>query len=658
MKISAGFPLPLGVSCHHEAVNFSIAVPQGKSCQLHLFYSGKEEPAYTYELLAQDGIGDVRFILVRELDIKIDEYLYVIDGIPTIDPNARELTNRFYGGFQTKLNRPMSHSLSMEDAVQEAKADATRKSHYLNLTELRQSHHSYSRESQLSQQSNSIEQQLTQHSNLKAMQLSPPFSSTQAQLKSELYSGKRAFGQTFDGVRGRFRISSFDWKQDRRPNHKHSDVIAYSIHVRGFTKHKTSKVKHKGTFAGIKEKLPYLIDLGVNQIQLMPVYEFDESLGSKVNYWGYGAGYYYAPKTSYSASSDPSRELKELIYQCHQHGIEVILEMPFDAGVAANQAIDILRFYMLEYHVDGFVVIPYYVSWEMLKEDPLIKGVKLYRKDDDFRNVMRRFLKGDENTVNDVMRVLTSNTAEDGRLNYITGHTGFTLMDLVCYDGKHNEANGENNNDGPDYNYSWNCGAEGPSRKRDVIATRKNQLWNAWMLLLSAQGTPVLLQGDEFGNSQKGNNNVYCQDNELSWINWSSFNRQAEMFTFVKGLIAFRKACQALHQDFKLQGLDTFGSGIPDISYHGDSPWNAPNEVASRRLGVLFCGSRAKDVDVYIAYNMHWIEHTFALPTLPKRRRWFHVVDTAKGVYSEPIELVNQKNIDLSPRTIVILIGK
>ena len=637
MKTSTGTPLPLGVTCSAEAVNFSIAVPQGKSCTLQLYKTGEKEATHSISLTEQHGIGDVRFIMVEELEAEIEEYLYIIDGKPMIDPYARELTKKHYlDGADLALSRMSSQvyhrhpftsithttsfslgeassvNITMKDAVQEAKDAAF--------------------ESKVS------------YASIKARHIN--------------IAEEREFGQNIEGTRGRFRIKTFDWKEDRRPHHKDSDVIAYSVHVRGFTKHSSSKVKEKGTFAGLQQKLPYLVDLGINQIQLMPVYEFQESLGNKVNYWGYGAGYYYAPKATYSASEEPSRELKELIYHCHKLGVEVVLEMPFDAGVPANLAIDILRFYMLEYHVDGFVVIPYYVSWEMLKDDPLIKGAKLYRKNDDFRNVTRRFLKGDENMVGEVMRVITSNTAEDGYLNYITGQTGFTLLDLVSYDGKHNEANGENNVDGPDYNYSWNCGAEGPSRKKDVTNIRKGQLRNAFMLLLLAQGTPVLLQGDEFANSQKGNNNAYCQDNEITWLNWSNLKRQVELHTFVKQLIAFRRSSQVLHQDHRLLGVDTSGSGIPDISFHGDSPWNAPNEVASRRLGVLFCGTASKDVDVYIAYNMHWITHTFALPTLPKRRQWSIVIQTEQGFIEQTVALTNQKSIQLTARTIVVLIGR
>ena len=276
-------------------------------------------------------------------------------------------------------------------------------------------------------------------------------------------AGREAFGKKRDlqkhEIRGKIVSPEYDWENDRRLHLPWNEVVAYSLHVRGFTKHSSSKVAHKGTYLGIIEKLPYLQQLGINQIQCMPVYEFEECGKTKINYWGYGPAHYFAPKEAYAAGNSAVRELKDMVKECHRAGIEVVLEMPFTEGVPAQTALECLKFYMLEYHVDGFVVNPYCVPWEMLCEDPLLKDIKLMRKDDAFQNIMRRFLKGDENMVNDVMWALPHHSASDGKCNYITAQTGFTLWDLVSYDCKHNEANGENNTDGPDYNYSWNCGS-------------------------------------------------------------------------------------------------------------------------------------------------------------------------------------------------------
>ena len=475
-------------------------------------------------------------------------------------------------------------------------------------------------------------------------------------------AGKEKFGAERDlqkhQIRGRMVPAEYDWEDDQPLRLPWNQVVAYSLHVRGFTKHSSSKAAHKGTYQGVIEKIPYLKELGVNQIQCMPVYEFEECVKGSINYWGYGPGYYFAPKEAYAAGKSAVRELKDMVKACHCAGIEVVLEMPFMEGIQAQTALECLRFYMLEYHADGFVVNPYNVPWELLSQDPLLKGIKLMRKDDGFQNVMRRFLKGDENMINDVIWALKHNSAADGECSYITAQTGFTLWDLVSYDGKHNEANGEGNLDGPDYNFSWNCGAEGPSRKKAVMTLRKKQVRNAFLLLLTAQGTPCILAGDEFYNSQNGNNNVYCQDNETGWVNWSRLKTDDSLFRFVKELIAFRKAHSCLHRDEELKGLDRTACGVPDVSYHGESAWQIRAEVSSRQLGVLYSRCGEDDEECFAAYNMHWLPHSYAVPSLGKNRQWYLAADTEKGFRSEPELLEDQKNISLAERSIVLLVGK
>ena len=216
-------------------------------------------------------------------------------------------------------------------------------------------------------------------------------------------------------------------------------------------------------------------ELGINQIQCMPVYEFEEN-DKYVNYWGYGPAFWFAPKSAYAASGNAEKELKDLVKACHKEGIEVVLDMPFVSGLPHRMIEDCIRYYKMEYHIDGFIINPFNAPAEELRRDPLLKNTKILKKQDDFQNVMRRFLKGDEGMVRDVMWWQRHLSKEEGIFNYITNHTGFTLQDLVSYDGKHNEKNGEKNMDGPDYNYSWNCGAEGPSRKKAVTELRKNQV--------------------------------------------------------------------------------------------------------------------------------------------------------------------------------------
>ncbi|MDD3403179.1 MAG: alpha-amylase family glycosyl hydrolase [Hespellia sp.] len=474
--------------------------------------------------------------------------------------------------------------------------------------------------------------------------------------------GGHPFGKKEEGkatqLRARIAPDTYDWEGDKPLKIPYHEVVAYSLHVRGFTKYSSSKVKHKGTFAGVSEKIPYLKSLGINQIQCMPVYEFEDCKRNYINYWGYGGGFYFAPKAAYAAGPSAMDELKDMIKNCHQSGIEVVLYFPFEEGVHAQLAERCLEYYVTEYHVDGFILNPYNVPIQSIQQNALLTGTKIMRKEEFFQNTMRRFLKGDEGMVSDVTWALKHNSKEDGAFNYITDHTGFTLQDLVSYDGKHNELNGEKNQDGPDYNYSWNCGAEGPSRKKVVMQLRKNQVRNAFFLLLMAQGTPCILAGDEFGNTQKGNNNVYCQDNETAWLNWNKCKEDSELLQYVKALIVLRKKHPVLHKVDQLQGLDQTSCGIPDVSYHGENAWRVPYEVASRQLGILYSGAELKDNDCFVAYNMHWVEHTFALPALSNGQKWYQVMDTNAGFFPKLKLLKNQKELEVSERTIAFLIGK
>ena len=458
-------------------------------------------------------------------------------------------------------------------------------------------------------------------------------------------------------VRGKLpQKEEYPWEDDCPLRIPEEEVIAYSLHVRGFTRHSSSKVKKKGTFRGVMEKLPYLKELGINQIQCMPVYEFEER-GRKVNYWGYGEGFFFAPKAAYAADHDAQKELKELVKTCHREGIEVVLDFPFTAQTRFQIVEDCLRYYVMEYHIDGFLLNPYQVPVEFLRRDPVLSGTKLLIKDESFQNTMRRFLKGDEGMIASVAEQFRRKTSVSGSCNYITNHTGFTLEDLVSYDAKHNEANGEQNQDGPDYNYSWNCGVEGKTRKKQIVKLRQGQKRNAMFLLMTAQGTPCLLAGDEFGNSQGGNNNVYCQDNETGWVDWSRLEREKSFFHYVKELIVFRKKHGILHQKEALTGTDRSGSGIPDISYHGEAAWQIQQEASSRQLGILYSGSPKKESNCFLLYNMHWIAHSFALPALPKDQAWYQVMSTEEGFYEQPLLIEGKRSIILEGRSVAAFVA-
>lgn len=471
-------------------------------------------------------------------------------------------------------------------------------------------------------------------------------------------AGREAWGCETGEVRGRFAADNYDWEEDKLLKIPAEDVVAYNLHVRGFTKHKSSKVRKKGTFAGIVEKIPYFRELGINQIHCMPVYEFEECGVKKINYWGYGPAYCFAPKSSYAHDGRSVRGLKDMVKACHKAGIEVILNFPFDATIHPQMMLECLYYYMMEYHVDGFVLNPVLAPVNCILTDPILKGLKIIYYDDGFQNVMRRYLKGDEGIVPEVMWQMKNLPQENHRVNYITNHTGFTMYDLVSYDGKHNEENGEENQDGPDCNYSWNCGAEGPVRKKPVIELRTRQMRNAFLLLMLAQGTPCMLAGDEFANTQNGNNNVYCQDNETGWLSWNKFNRETELREFVKDVIAFRKAHPVLHQKEQLLGHDFCGSGIPDISYHGENAWQVSEQFSNRQIGVYLSGAGVDDIDCFIAYNMHWVEHEFAVPAPVVGKKWYFAVTTDDGVLAERKPLGKEKKITVPARTIVVLAAK
>lgn len=472
--------------------------------------------------------------------------------------------------------------------------------------------------------------------------------------------GKGKWGEkkspTDHAVRGSLLVDAYDWEEDETLKLPENTVVAYSLHVRGFTKDRASKVKKKGTFEGVIEKLPYLNELGVNQIHLMPVYEFDECK-DPCNYWGYGMAYYFTPKHAYSACGDAIKSLKDLVKACHRAGVEVILEMPFSSEVPKTYMEDCLRHYVLTYHVDGFILNPEVAPFDTICEDPLLKKTKILKHDTDFQNVMRKFLKGDAGMVPDVMYWLRHTSMEDRIFNYIARQNGFTLNDLVSYNEKHNESNGENNRDGTDYNLSWNCGIEGNSRKKKVLDLRRRQVRNAFLLTILSQGTPCILAGDEFRNSQKGNNNVYCQDNAIGWVNWTNLTKEEELFTFVKKLIQIRKDYTVFCPEKEMDGTDKIGCGIPDVSYHAEEAWVNPATHTSRQLGVYYNGKAVGGDDCFVAYNMHWEKHIFALPTLPKNKRWQLLISTDDASHDGEF-LKDQKFIELKGRTIVVLTGK
>lgn len=520
---------------------------------------------------------------------------------------------------------------------------------------------------------------------------------------------------------------AYDWSDDAMPMTPFAHTIIYQLHMRGFTKHSSSKVAHHGTFAGLAEKIPYLKELGITAVESMPIYDFDDVIFNpnysapnqeilsfldenqmtweyKTNYWGYTEADFFSVKRAFSYSDRPDVECKDMIRALHKAGIEFFMQIYFPAFMRPGYILDVCRYWVREYHVDGFKLMGMTLPVELLATDPYLHCTKLIFEQIDAKTVeslrhggndcrhiavlsggflfeARKFLKGDEDMLHVMAEHFRRNPEEFAIVNAITSYQGFTLEDLVSYDRKHNEANGEQNRDGNDYNYSWNCGAEGACRKKNVLSLRLRQKKNALLMLLLSQGTPVLLAGDEFGNSAEGNNNPYCQDNAVSWLNWKNSRSAREFTEFVKELIAFRKAHPILHMEKQPRQMDYASYGYPDLSYHGEQAWFPHFENYNRHMGIMYCGRYAKlpdrsdDVFIYIAYNMHWIDHSFALPNLPSGMRWepvlasgsidekqiFHkvleqnreeIVEPAKGKKKAVVRTVTE-NVDFGPERYV-----
>lgn len=520
------------------------------------------------------------------------------------------------------------------------------------------------------------------------------------------FIGNEVYGD-YAGVREKKAVfetdTDYDWEGDQNPRLSYSESVGYCMHLRGFTARESSKVKDRGTFRGAEEKIPYLKDLGITTVELQPVYEFDEVYEKKrewgwntevkmpekgsgetnpepgKNYWGYTRGYYYAPKNSY-ALLDCVKECKDFVKALHKNRMEVILQFYFPAEVKAWEVLDILRFWVLEYHVDGFHIKGQCAPMDLICADPVLQDIKLWYYDfpeaddqtggnrrygiyrDDFESTVRRFVKGEEGLVSEVVRLMQLQPSYAGKINYVSNYSGFTLKDTVCYERKHNEANGEENRDGTDYNFSWNCGMEGElqdkntEKQKEIAKLRLRQMKNLVTILLFSQGMPLFFMGDEFGNSQQGNNNPYCQDNEIAWLDWKDLEENKEWNTYFKNLLALRRAHPVLRQEKQLRQMDYISCGFPDLSYHGEEPWRPEMASYSHQIGILLNGSyvrtssREEDDSFYIAVNMHWEEHSFILPAPGSKKRWKYCVGTGK----REVEMDEKGRVIVPPRSICI----
>lgn len=558
------------------------------------------------------------------------------------------------------------------------------------------------------------------------------------------------------GYRARVVQSNFDWGDQRHHSIPMEDLIIYELHVRGFTMDESSGVKHHGTFEGLREKIPYLKELGVNAVELMPIFEFDEMRDVRlidenelIDFWGYNPVSFFAPNTSYCSSMEYNREgleLKTLIKDLHDNGIEVILDVVFNHTAEGNEfgpcfsfkgfdnniyymltpdghyynfsgcgntlncnhpvvrdmILECLRYWVIEYRVDGFrfdlaSILGRNDDGTPLSQPPLLRSlafdsilgnVKLIAEAWDagglyqvgsfpswkrwaewngrYRDDMRRFLKGDDFLARTAAARITGSPdlydpayrGGNASINFLTCHDGFTLYDLYSYNQKHNEANGWGNTDGADDNNSWNCGVEGETDDPAILALRKRLMKNACAILLCSRGTPMFLSGDEFADTRYGNNNPYCQDNLISWLDWSLLKKNKDLFDFFQYMIRFRKDHPVIRKDLEPSYL-----GVPAMSTHGLTPDETNFSGDSHVVCVRFAGyneTTQKEDLVYLAVNSGWFPVTLTLPELPEHYEWKVAVNTGdpkcQFFHKNSMPTVESK-IFLGERSVIIFVA-
>lgn len=581
---------------------------------------------------------------------------------------------------------------------------------------------------------------------------------------SRAVTGQRKWGEKPEGgkdfeYRARVVKSSFDWGNIKQLEQPFEDLVIYETHVRGYTKDKSSGVSAPGTFAGLKDKIPYLKDLGINAVELMPIFEFDEMESARVvdgvqlyNYWGYNTVSFFAPNTSYAFNEEHNHEgdeLKSLIKALKENGIEVILDVVFNHTAEGNEMgpcfsfkgidnnvyymltpdahyynfsgcgnvmncnhpvvrsfiINCLRHWAIEYRVDGFrfdlasilgrdqngAPMANPPILESLAFDPVLGKMKLIAEAWDagglyqvgsfpswnrwaewngrYRDDMRSFLKGDDGMAGNAITRITGSRdlyspesrGHKASVNFMTCHDGFTLYDLYSYNVKHNEKNGWNNTDGDNNGHSWNCGAEGETDDPNVNGLRRRLIKNAFAALLCSRGPAMFFAGDEFCNTQFGNNNAYCQDNIISWLDWSRLEEFKEIHDFVRHMIQFRKEHPILRKMTKPSSCQ-----FPEISVHNGTPFNASTDYKTKLIGIMYAGRNEEDKEddiVFYCMNAYWEPLVMQLPVLPNGKHW-HVDTNTNAEYFDgedftaKTELLGVNTIRVPARTTIILVAE
>ncbi len=651
----AGFPVRPGFYNNNgatvlgEGVNFTVHTKDGTGVELLLFHPGEEEPYAVLPFPKDYRVGDVYSMIVYGLDYQNVEYAYRVSG--PYDPAKGLIYDK-----NAILLDPYARSVA-------------------------------------GQQTWGVKRKRSYHAKVIA--------------------------------------DTYDWGVQEQSKRELSDLIIYELHVRGFTRHPSSNVNHPGTFDGLREKIPYLRELGINAVELMPIFEFDENLDSRevdgkelIDYWGYNTVGFFAPNSSYSTAQDEhgvNWELKNLIRDLHENGIEVILDVVFNHTAEGDERgpmfsfkgfdnrvyymldpngnyynfsgcgntmncnnpvvqqliLECLRHWTINYRVDGFRFDLASILGRnedgtpmndppllhTIANDPILSNVKLIAEAWDaggmyqvgrfpasrrwaewngrYRDSVRSFLKGDNyDSWTAAWSIAGSGDLYGGLyeeykegyagynscVNFLTCHDGFTLYDLYSYNDKHNEANGWGNSDGANDNRSWNCGVEGPTDDPEINNLRRKMIRNACATLLCSRGTPMFYAGDEFGNTQFGNNNGYCQDNEISWLDWSLLEKNRDQFEFFQFMIHYRK-----HHRIIYKRLPDALCGMPPIAAHDVDATITDLPQGTRTFGICFAGydsTIGKDDIVYIVINAFWEDVTITFPEIPKGGTWNLSVNT------------------------------
>ena len=673
-----------GATALPSGVNFTVHTHYGTSCELLLFKRGEDEPYAVLPFPEAYKIGDVYSMIVFGLNIEEFEYAYRIDG--PYDPKKGMMFDK------------------------------------------------------------------------KKVLLDP---------YARAVTGQKVWGEKLQSnYHARVVKDVFDWGDMPQSKREMSDLIIYELHVRGFTQHPSSGVEHRGTFAGLQEKIPYLKKLGINAVELMPIFEFDETMNVRevngnrlLEYWGYNTVGFFAPNTSYTASKEHNQEgteLKELIRELHKNGIEVILDVVFNHTAEGNDRgptfsfkgfdnkiyymltpdgnyynfsgcgntlncnhpivqqmiLECLRYWTVSYRVDGFrfdlaSILGRNTDGSPMNNPPLLKSlaydpvlanVKLIAEAWDaggmyqvgsfpasrrwaewngrYRDAVRGFLKGDNweawgaawsiSGSGDLYGGYSSDyqgsyAGYNSCVNFLTCHDGFTMYDLYSYNEKHNWNNGWNNTDGSDNNRSWNCGEEGETGNYEVLSLRYRMIRNACAVLMCSRGTPMFLAGDEFGNTQYGNNNCYCQDNEISWLDWNMLEKNRELFEFFRFMIEYR-----LKHPIIRKKLPDAVCGMEPIHTHDINAEKMSIPENTRTFAVSFAGydaEKGRDDLVYVAVNTYWEDVKITLPSLKTNGAWYLSVNTYgdgqnRYFYREGEETRIAGEFIMRPRSVAVFTGR